>query len=122
MDDEFGGGQEVGIVRVLRAEKGVAAFLEETFEGGLAVNEGGDDLAGRRFARGEEDNVVLEDVGADHGIAAHLQAEDAAVATEAKRRGVDGYGFVGLEVLGVGGREAGGDDAEAQVWPVDPVK
>lgn len=112
MDDEFGGGEEVGIAGVFGVEKGPAAFLEETFEGRFAVDEGGDDLPRGRFARGEEDDIVFEDVGSNHGVAAHPQTEDATITTEAERRGVDCDGFVGLEILGVGGGKAGGDDAE----------
>lgn len=112
MDDEFGGGQEVGVAWVFGPKKGPAAFLQEPFEGGLAIDEGSDDLPGRGFTWGEEDDVVFEDVGSDHGVPADAEAEEAGVAPEAERGGIDGHRFVGLDVLGVGGGEAGGDDAE----------
>jgi len=112
LDDEFGGGEEIGIARVFRAKEGASTFLEEAFKGGLAVDEGGDDLAGRGFTRGEEDDVVFEDIGADHGIAANAEAKESGVAGEAEGGGIDGDGFVGLGVLGVGGRETRGDDTE----------
>ena len=112
LDDEFGGGQQVRVARVFGAQERASALVQEAFEGGFAVNEGGDDLARCGFTRGEEDDVVLEDVGTDHGVAAHPQAEHPAVAAQAERSGIDGHGFVGLDFLGVGGGQSGRDDPE----------
>jgi hypothetical protein len=107
LDDEFGGGEEVGVAGVFGAEKGSAALREETFEDGFAVDEGGDDIAGARLARSEEDDVVFDDAGADHRIAADAKGEEFGVGAEAERGGVDGDVAVGL--LFVGDGEAGGN-------------
>jgi hypothetical protein len=109
LDDEFGGGEEVGVAGIFSAEEGAAALREETLEGGFAVDEGGDDIAGTRLAWGEEDDVVFDDVGADHGIAANAEGEEFGVGAETEGSGVDGD--VALGVLIIGGGEAGGDHA-----------
>lgn len=107
MDDELGGGEEVGVAGVFGVEEGAAALDEETFESGFAVDEGGDDVARARFAGGEEDDVVFDDMGAEHGVAADAQSEKLGVGADAEGSGVDGDVAVGF--LFVGGGESGGD-------------
>ena len=110
LDSELGGREEIGVARIFGAEKRLTALQEKTLERGLAVDERGDDVTRARLARGEEDDVVLDDVGADHGIAAHAQREDFGVGAHAERGGVDGDVAVGF-LHGIG-RQAGGDHAE----------
>jgi hypothetical protein len=109
LDDEFGGGEEVGVAGVFGVEKRAAALEEKPFESRFAVDEGGDDVARARFARCEEDDVVFGDVGAEHGIAADAQGEKFGVGADAEGGGVNGDVAVGF--LFVGGGEAGGDHA-----------
>ena len=110
LDGELGGREQVGVARIFGAEKSLAALQEETLERGLAVDERGDDVARARLARGKEDDVVFDDVGADHGIAADAQREDLGVGAHAERGGVDGNVAVGF-LHGIG-RQAGRDHAE----------
>ena len=119
LDDELGGGEEVGVAGIFRAEEGAAALKDEAFERGLAVDEGGDDVAGTWLAGGEEDDVVFDDVGADHGIAADAEGEEAGIGAEAEGGGIDGDRALGLLFIGRG--EAGRDHAverDAQEWRV----
>jgi hypothetical protein len=109
LNDELGGGEEVGIARIFGAEKGAAALDEETFQRGFAVDESGDDGAGTRIARREEDGVAVEDMGAGHGIAADAEGEKAGAGGDAEGGGIDGEVAVGL--LFGGGGEAGGNGA-----------
>ncbi len=109
LNDEFGGGEEVGIARIFGAEEGAAALDEETFQSGFAVDEGGDDGTWARVARSEEDGVAVENMGAGHGIAADAEGEKAGAGGDAEGGGVDGDVAVGL--LFGGGGEAGGDGA-----------
>ena len=83
---------------------------EETLEGGLAVDEGGDDVVRASLAGSEEHDVVFDDVGADHGITAHAEGEELGVGADAERGGVDGD--VGVGLLFGGDGETGGDHAE----------
>ena len=110
LDGELGGREEVGVAGIFGAEKGVAALQEKTLERGFAVDEGGDDVAGARLTRGEENDVVLNDVGADHRIAADAQGEEFGVGADAERGGVDRDVAIGLLLI-VGG-QAGGNHAE----------
>ena len=82
--------------RIFGVEKGLPALQEEALQRGLAIDEGGDDVARARLARREEDDVVLDDVGADHGVAADAQREELRVGADAERRGIDGDVAVGL--------------------------
>jgi hypothetical protein len=119
LNDELGGGEEVGIARIFGAEKGAAALDEETFQRGFAVDQGGDDGAGTRIARREEDGVAVEDMGAGHGIAADAEGEEAGIGAEAEGGGIDGDRALGLLFIGRG--EAGRDHAverDAQEWRV----
>jgi hypothetical protein len=119
VDEELGGGEKIGVARVFGAEKGATALDEETLEGGLAVDEGGDDVVRAGFAGGEEDDVVFDDVGADHGIAADAEGEEAGIGAEAEGGGIDGDRALGLLFIGRG--EAGRDHAverDAQEWRV----
>src|SRR5262249_1769954 len=81
----------------------------ETLEGGLAVDEGGDDVARARLAGSEEDDVVFDDVGADHGVAAYAEGEELGVGPHAEGGGVNGDMAVGF-LHGID-RQAGGDHA-----------
>jgi hypothetical protein len=109
LDDEFGGREKIGVAGVFGVKEGATALEEETLEGGLAVDESGDDVAGARLARSEEDDVVFDDVGADHGIAANAEGEEFGVSAKAEGSGVDGD--VALGVLVVSDGETGGDHA-----------
>lgn len=109
MNDELGGGKEIRVARIFGAEEGAPALDEETFQSGFAVDESGDDGAGTRIARREEDGVAVEDMGAGHGIAADTEGEKAGAGGDAEGGGVDGEVAVGL--LFGGGGEAGGDGA-----------
>lgn len=109
MDDEFGGGQEIGVGGILGAEEGLAALHEEALQRGLAVDERGDDVTRSRFARREKNDVAVEDAGTGHGVAAHAESEEAAVRTQAEGGGIDGE--VTIRFLFAGGGQTGGDRA-----------
>lgn len=109
LNDEFGGGEEVGVARIFGAEEGAAALDQETFQRGFAVDESGDDGTGAWVARRKEDRVAVEDVGPGHGIAADAEGEEAGAGGDAEGGGVDGDVAVGF--LFGGGGEAGGDGA-----------
>lgn len=109
LNGEFGGREEIGVAGIFRAKEGAAALGEKTFEGRFAVDEGGDDVTWTGFAWSEEDDVVFDDVGVDHGIAADAQGEEIGVGAETESRRVDGDGAFGF--LFVGGGKAGWNHA-----------
>ena len=112
MGFEAARGNDVGVADVGGAENEAAAFAHETFEGRFGVvDEGGDDVAGSRFATFEGDEVAVEDVSVDHGIAAHAEKPKVigAGATDAEEGRIDGDGFVGRLLLH--GGQTGGDGA-----------
>ncbi len=108
LNRQLGGWEQVGIAWIFRMEKGLAALDEEALQRGLAIDEGGDDVARARLTRGEKDDIVLDDIGADHGVAPDLEGEELRIGADPERRGVDGNMRVGLLI--VGGGETGGDD------------
>lgn len=111
LDHEFAEGDKVGVEGVFGAEEGAAAVEEEGFEGALAVDEGGDDVAW--FGVGvlfEDDDIAVEDVFSDHGVAGDFEGEDSAGAGDAEAVEVDVDEAVG--VLGAEVGEACGDGAE----------
>ena len=114
LDEELGGGEEVGVAGVGGAEEGAAALHEEVFEGGLAVDEGGDDLAWAGVAGGEEDGVAVENVGVDHGVAAHAQGKQGDAGREAVGGGIDGEDRIGF-LFGGGGGASGNGTVEGDV-------
>src|ERR1051326_1034662 len=65
LDDELGGGQQVGVAGIFGAEERGAALDEKTFERGFAVDQRGNDVLLAWFARREEDGVAVEDAGVD---------------------------------------------------------
>ena len=104
--DVGGGGIDGGHLGVGGLQADHAAFAVEALEGGVgAVDEGDDDLA---FAGGagalDQDVVAGDDVLVAHGVAAHLEGEDLAVADDVRERDAFG-GFDGFDGL------AGGDAA-----------
>ncbi len=109
LDGELGDRKKVRVTRILRAKEGAAALDEETLECGLAVDQGRDDVLRAGFAGSEEDNIIFDYVGADHGITANAQGEKIGVGAEAEGGGIDGDCALGL--LFVGGRETGGNYA-----------
>ena len=118
LDLEFLLRDEVGVAGIFGAQKGFAALHEEGFEGDLAVDEGGHDVAGARLeAVFDDDDVVINDVFADHGIAVDLEAESACGRLDAKGVHVNedaAFLFLGGVVGAAGGNGAvdgDGDDA-----------
>ena len=91
MDGEFFAGEEVRVGGVFGFEVVGAPILEEAFEGGFAVDEGGDDVAGGGWFFFEDDDVSVFDAGADHALAFDF----------------DGEGF-----FGIGDADGAGDEAE----------
>jgi hypothetical protein len=109
LDNKLHGGDEVGIPRVLSAEKWPAALDEITFQGGFAVDEGGDNIERTRLARREENEISFENAGVFHRIAADAQREKFGIGPNTEGDGVDGNIAVGF-LLG-SGRAAGGNCA-----------
>lgn len=104
------GGDDVGVALVGGAEEKPAALADEALEGRFSfVDEGGDDVAGAGLAAFEGDEVAVENVGVDHGVAAHAEKPEVmgAGAAHAKEGGIDGDGFVGRLLFHSG--KAGGD-------------
>lgn len=110
LDDEFVGGDEVGVGGVFGAEVGAAASEEVGFEGAVAVDEGCDDAAVGGGLEFEDDDVAVEDVGAGHRVAADAEGEGAGVSRDAE--GVDVHVDAAVAVFGLEERVAGGDGAE----------
>ena len=111
LDDQFVGGDEAGVAGVFGAEMSFAFFGDERFERAFVVDEGGHDIAGARGeAMFQDDDVAVEDVFADHGIAADLEGESARGGFDADGIDIDGDAAFGL--LGAVFREAGRDGAE----------
>lgn len=109
---EAAGGDDVGVALVLGAEEEAAMLADEAFEGGFGiVHEGGDDVAGAGFAAFEGHEITVENVGIDHGIAAHAQEPEVmgAGAPNAEEGRINGNGFVGGLFLHRG--QAGRDGA-----------
>ncbi len=109
MDDEFIGGDEIGEIFIFRLEVGFTFLGNETFEGGFAIDEGGDDIAVAGFAFFEDDGITIANVGVDHGFAADAEGKGFVFTAAAERGDVDGetaFGF-GLGTIA----EAGGDAA-----------
>lgn len=110
LDDELGGGDELGVARVFGAEPGFPAFEDEGFEGAFVIDEGGDDVA---VARGEtvfeDDDIAIEDVASDHGIAFDFEGEGAGAGVEVEVFEIDGDGALGFLAAVVG--ESGGNRA-----------
>ena len=113
LDDQFLGGQKVGVARVFGAEERLAVLEHVAFQRRFAVDQGGNDVLGAWFARGEEDGVAVEDARVDHRVAAYAQGEEFRGGPYAERHGVDGDVAVGLRDLRCDA-EAGGDGAEAR--------
>jgi hypothetical protein len=98
LDADVGGrGVDRGHFGVGGLQADHAAFAVEALEGGVgAVDEGDDDLA---FAGGagtlDQDVVAGDDVFVAHGVAAHLEGEDLAIADDVGEgdtfRGFDGF-------------------------------
>lgn len=89
---------------------GVSGFLDEGFEGGFVVDEGGDDIAGSGgLAVFEHDEIALDDVAADHGVATHFEGEGAGGGAQAEQFEVDGHTAAGFLAAVFGA--AGGDGA-----------
>jgi hypothetical protein len=90
LDDELAHGDEIRETRVLGAEVGLAFLLDEAFQGGLAVDEGGDDVMVARFAAFEDDGITIADVGVDHRVATDFQGEGISLASNPKGSDIDG--------------------------------
>ena len=111
LDDEFAGGDQVGVVGIFRPQEGFAAIQQVAFEGGFAIDEGGDDIAFAGFTLFQNDGVAIADVGIDHGIAAHPQGKGAAGTANAEGSDVDGDAALaqGFDVLGAARGDAAVD-------------
>lgn len=107
LDDELGGGQQVGIAGIFGTKKRVPSIDEETFQRGFAVNQGGDDVARAGLTWSKKHGVPLDDIGVDHRIAAHAQGEEFGIGPDAERGGVDAH--IAIRFLFGGGRQAGRD-------------
>lgn len=110
LDDEFAGGDEVGVGGVFGLEVGAAGLDDVAFEGGFAIDEGGDDVVAAGFFDFHDDVVAIEDVGIDHGVPTDAEGEGAGGFGNAEGVDVDGDGafLFGFDIGGV----AGGDGAE----------
>lgn len=110
LDDELAGGNEVGVGGVFGLEVGAARLDDVAFEGGFAIDEGGDDVVAAGFLDFHDDVVAIEDVGIDHGVAADAEGEGAGGFGNAEGIDVDGDGafLFGFDIGGV----ASGDGAE----------
>ena len=109
LDDELGGGDEVWEGGVLSLEVGLPAGGDVALEGGLAIDECGDDVVVAGDAFLEDDGIAIADVGIDHGFATDFQGEGLGVAGDAEGLDVDGEGAI--LVLGGAFGKACGDAA-----------
>jgi len=86
----------------------VAVFLGECFDGGFAIDHGGDDFAlFARFLRADHDKVAIADGQIDHGIANDLEQEELALTHEGLGEWVDLF-----DLLFGGDWSTGGDAAD----------
>lgn len=76
LNNEFGGGRQIGIVWIFRAQERTPALHEEAFESGFPIDERGYDVAWTRLAERQENNITIENAGTGHGVAANRQGEE----------------------------------------------
>ncbi len=100
-------GNEIGIARVLGPQARATPFHEIAFEGALAINQRRDNVARFRFALLEHDDVAIENMRADHGVAPHLQRERFRILGKMQRAEIHRQMPVGL--LRIVGGEPGRD-------------
>lgn len=109
LDGEVDGGQQIGIAGIFGAQAGASLVTDVALEGGFAIDQGGDDVAGPRFAWREEDDVAVENGGAGHGVSADAQGVDGSALAQAEGRHIEREEAIRLTL--VGGGQPGGDDA-----------
>lgn len=85
LDDELSGRDEVWVMDILGPEKRAPMLDDVALEGGLPVNERGDDVARSRLFELKDHIVALQDMCVDHGITAHFQGEDVGGGRETER-------------------------------------
>ncbi len=111
LNDEFLTGNEVRVFGIFRLEERFASFQDEGFKGAFAINEGGDDLAVARFGGMlEDDDIVMANMAADHGIARNAEGESEAGGLKAEGGDIHDNTIRGF-LLAIFA-EAGGDGAE----------
>ena len=80
LDDEFAGGNQVGILGVGGAEERMSFFDQIAFEGGFAIDQRGHDVPFAGFPEFENHGIAMADMGIDHRVAAHFEGECPGVA------------------------------------------
>src|SRR6516225_237734 len=76
---------KVGVAGVFGAQIGFASLQDECFESDLAINEGGDHIAGTRLhAVLNNGDVAINNVFAEHRIALDLEAEGSGAGLDAE--------------------------------------
>ena len=110
LDDEFVRGDEIREARIFGLEKRFAALDEIAFEGGLSVDESGNDIATEGVFEFEDHDIAWQDTCAVHGVAPDFEGEDSGASREMEGVEVDGEKALWFLVL-IGGK-ACGDGAE----------
>ena len=110
LDDEFVRGDEIREARIFGLEKRFAALDEIAFEGGLSVDESGNDIATEGVFEFEDHDIAWQDTCAVHGVAPDFEGEDPGSSREMEGVEVDGEKALWFLVL-IGGN-ACGDGAE----------
>jgi len=121
LNDELVDCLQVGVGGVFGFEVGLAVFVDEAFEGGFAIDEGGDDIAVASLPFFKDRVITREDMGINHGIPADTEGKGGGAFRKAEQGGVNGE--LGVS-RGIGrGGQSGGDgaidgDAEAR-WATE---
>src|ERR1041384_8242897 len=69
---------EIRVTGIFRAQIRFATLQDKSFKRDLAINQRGDHIAGAWLTTILDDrNIAIDDILADHGIAAHFEAERA---------------------------------------------
>lgn len=78
LDDQLGDRVQPGIAGVFRFQEGwLVALLDKSLQGGLPVDEGGDDIVVIGEPGFEDNDIALVDTGLDHAVSADFQGEGA---------------------------------------------
>lgn len=110
LDDEFVSGDEIREARIFGLEKRFAALNEIAFEGGLSVDERGNDIAILGVFEFEDHDIAWQDACPVHGVAPDFEGEDPRASREVEGVEFDGEKSLWFLVLISG--MACGDGAE----------
>lgn len=96
LDLEFARWDEIGKLGVFGLEVGLRVLDEVAFQSRFTVDQGGDDVAGTRFANFQDNQVTVADEGTDHGFTAYFECEAFRGTRDAEGVHIDGDALLGV--------------------------